>query len=130
KTVIWNKESNIYVLSNHMTLLRFDSNCGVDPEFIAKYFYLLWINNYFQRVRRQHVNQASISLERLRDLEIPLPPLPEQRAIARALRAVQGAREARLRELVLERERKAALMEHLFTHGTRGEATKMTEIGE
>ena len=36
----------------------------------------------------------------------------------------------RQRELVLERERKAALMEHLFTHGTRGEATKQSEIGE
>jgi type I restriction enzyme, S subunit len=66
KTAIWRKESNIYVLSNHMTLLRFNSNCSVDPEFISKYFYLLWLNNYFQRVRRQHVNQASISLERLR----------------------------------------------------------------
>jgi type I restriction enzyme S subunit len=38
--------------------------------------------------------------------------------------------EARQRELALERERKAALMEHLFTHGTRGEQTKQTEIGE
>ena len=46
------------------------------------------------------------------------------------MRVVQQAREARLRELELERERKAALMEHLFTHGTRGEPTKHTEIGE
>ncbi len=43
---------------------------------------------------------------------------------------MQAAKEARQRELVLERERKAALMEYLFTHGTRGEATKQTEIGE
>lgn len=35
-----------------------------------------------------------------------------------------------MREIALERERKAALMEHLFRHGTRGEATKETDIGE
>lgn len=35
-----------------------------------------------------------------------------------------------MQELALERERKAALMEHLFRHGTRGEPTKQTEIGE
>lgn len=74
---------------------------------------------------RQRLNKSA-----LENLEILLPPLPEQRAIARVLCTVQAAREARLRELALERERKAALMEHLFTHGTRGEATKMTEIGE
>ena len=61
---------------------------------------------------------------------VPLPPLPEQRAIAHLLRAVQAAREARQREVSLERERKAALMAHLFTHGTRGEPTKQTPIGE
>lgn len=61
---------------------------------------------------------------------IPLPPLSEQRAIARTLRAVQDAIQARRRELELERERKAALMQHLFTKGTRGEPTKQTDIGE
>src|SRR5262249_5317929 len=39
-------------------------------------------------------------------------------------------KETRQRELTLERERKAALMDYLFTHGTRGEARKQTEIGE
>jgi type I restriction enzyme S subunit len=71
-----------------------------------------------------------LSSNRIKAIEIALPPLPEQRAIARALRAVLEAKEARRRELALERERKAALMEFLFTHGTRGEPTKVTGIGE
>jgi type I restriction enzyme S subunit len=74
---------------------------------------------------RQRLSKAT-----LESSEILFPPLPEQRAIARTLRAVQDAIQARRREATLERERKAALMQHLFTHGTRGEARKQTEIGE
>ena len=74
--------------------------------------------------------QPNISQTVLKTLDVVLPPLPEQRAIAHILRAVQAAREARQREVSLERERKAALMAHLFTHGTRGEPTKLTPIGE
>lgn len=68
--------------------------------------------------------------ETLVNLEIPLPPLPEQRAIAHILQTIQEAKAARQRELVLERERKAALMDRLFSYGTKGEPRKQTEIGE
>ena len=64
------------------------------------------------------------------NFRIPLPPLPEQRAIASVLSAIQEAKFARQKEIVLERERKAALMDHLFCHGTKGEPRKQTEIGE
>ena len=71
-----------------------------------------------------------LSKSTLQNLEIYFPPFAEQRAIAHALRTMQEAKEARQRELALERERKAALMQHLFTHGTRNEPYKETEIGE
>ncbi len=75
------------------------------------------------------VNHPRTSWQALSNFSLRLPFLSEQRDIARILRAVQAAREARQREVGLERERKAALMAHLFTHGTRGEPTKQTAIG-
>ena len=61
---------------------------------------------------------------------IPLPPLPEQRTIAHVLQTIQEAKFTRQRELALERERKAALMDYLFSYGTKGEPRRQTEIGE
>ncbi|MEH2260365.1 restriction endonuclease subunit S [Nostoc sp.] len=61
---------------------------------------------------------------------VPFPPLPEQKTIAHTLRTMQKAKETRQRELELERERKAALMQYLFTHGTGNEPRKQTDIGE
>jgi type I restriction enzyme, S subunit len=74
---------------------------------------------------RQGLNYGNV-----RAIRVPLPSLGEQKAIAYALETVQKAQETLQHELFLERERKAALMEYLFAHGTRGEQTKPSEIGE
>ena len=66
----------------------------------------------------------------LREFSVVCPPLPEQRAIAHVLQTIQEAKSARQCELALERERKAALMDHLFSYGTKDEPRKQTEIGE
>ena len=107
-------------------------NIKADPEQVSNDFLAYWIiRNKSLFVDRAHgVTFKEITKANFKTIPISLPPLPEQRTIARVLRAVQAAKEARERELVLERERKAALMERLFTHGTRGEPTKLTEIGE
>jgi type I restriction enzyme, S subunit len=76
--------------------------------------------------------QASDFLE----IEIPLPPLPEQKAIAAALRAVRDSREATARALEEAKAFKRSLMRHVFTFGpvSLEEAGNVelqeTEIGE
>ncbi|MFY9227466.1 MAG: restriction endonuclease subunit S [Blastocatellia bacterium] len=101
----------------------FDNTVNID--FLAIYLSYLNLNSFQRKAGQPLVTQGV-----LHNIEIILPTLPEQQAIARALRAIQQAKEARQRELELERERKAALMDYLFTHGTRGEKLKQTEIGE
>ena len=76
------------------------------------------------------VNHPRTSWNSLGKFTFALPPLPEQRAIAHVLQTIQEAKSTRQRELALERERKAALMDYLFSHGTKGEPCKRTEIGE
>ena len=95
------------------------------------YYFLLseYVANRVDNLQKGATYPA-ISDSDLYDLEIPLMSLEEQRAIATTLRTIQTAKEARQKELALERERKAALMDYLFTHGTRNEPRKQTELGE
>lgn len=76
------------------------------------------------------VNHPRTSWNSLGEFTFALPPLPEQRAIAHVLQTIQEAKFTRQREIALERERKAALMDYLSSHGTKGESRKQTEIGE
>jgi type I restriction enzyme S subunit len=122
------RELDDQVCSTGYCVVRPDKN-KLEPAFA--YFWLL-TENIAKRVEylQKGATYPAISDSDLLDECLPLPPLPEQRTIAATLRAVQDAREARRRELTLERERKAALMEDLFTCGSRGEPCKQTEFGK
>ena len=104
---------------------------GVSDKFYLFYYLLLPdVRTLLAGKMQGTTGRQRLGKEILVSLEIPLPPLPEQRAIAHVLQTIQEAKAARQRELALERERKAALMDHLFSCGTKGEPRKQTEIGE
>ncbi|HEX6903084.1 MAG TPA: restriction endonuclease subunit S [Thermoanaerobaculia bacterium] len=70
-----------------------------------------------------------ISARQILAIQLPCPPLEEQRQISTVLSAVQRAIERQEQLIALTTELKKALMHKLFTEGTRGEPLKQTEIG-
>ncbi len=75
-------------------------------------------------------DRSGLNLGLIRRIKLPLPPPSEQQAIALALRIAHKAKEVRQQEVAVERERKASLMQYLFTNGTYSELRKHSEIGE
>ncbi len=118
-------------LLHGMNLLRMRADTKtLDPFFLTFIFKFYRNRGVFIALASRAVGQASINQSRMKSLMIPLPPIPEQRAIAHVLQTIQEAKFTRQREIALEREHKAALMDYLFSHGTKGEPRKQIEIGE
>ena len=107
----------------------FRHNSTVEPFFIGHIFQTRSYREHLLREARG-TNINNLSKNHILDYQFPLPPLPEQRAIADILQTIQEAKFTRQHEIALERERKAALMDYIFSHGTKGEPRKQTEIGE
>ena len=117
-----------YCLGQRLYGLRVDST-----KLDFRFFYFLLISEPVQRelqARATGTTAKGIKQSALLEVHIEFPPLPEQRAIAHVLQTIQEATAARQREIELERERKAALMDYLFSYGTENEPRKQTEIGE
>ena len=101
-----------------------------DHDLCIPYYLLYWFE-FIDLVDLSNPGPLpAITATTVKNTIIPLPPLLEQRAIADILQTLQEAKFARQREVALEREHKAALMDFLFSHGMRGEPRKQTEIGE
>ncbi|TSE20078.1 Type-1 restriction enzyme EcoKI specificity protein [Tepidimonas alkaliphilus] len=71
-----------------------------------------------------HVSKLTLAA-----LQIPVPPLAEQKLISKLLFKLESAIAVQLRLAAVTDELKRAAMRKLFTHGLRGEPQKDTEIG-
>lgn len=91
-----------------------------------------------ERILEMQVDAArpNISLGDLRHFHLPLPPLPEQQAIAEALSDVDNMIDSLEKLIAKKRDIKTATMQQLLTGKTRlpgfgeGKGYKQTEVGE
>ncbi len=99
-----------------------------DIKFLA---YQLGIDSIQQYVamNKRGATIKGITRDCLEQIQLNIPPLPEQKKIAHILSTVQRAIEAQERIIQTTTELKKALMHKLFTEGLRNEPQKETEIG-
>jgi type I restriction enzyme S subunit len=117
-------------LLHGMNLLLLRANISLlEPQFLHFVCCYYRIKGVFVKICSRSVNQSSINQAKLKALEVPLPPLAEQRKIAGVLGLVQRALEQQERLIALTTELKNALLHQFFTQGLRGEPPKQTEIG-
>lgn len=128
RTAIWRNEKSECYYQNHLHRLR------VKDEKIDTLFIMYWMQVALTQlgVYEGFANKTTIpnlSGSRLREFIIPVPEKKEQQKIATVLFKIQKAIE--IQESIIEktRELKKSTLQHVFTHGLRGERMKETEIG-
>jgi len=90
-----------------------------DPKFL---FYAMLTLNIPNRGYNRHYRL-------LKEKKLPLPPLEEQRKIAKVLDTIHRAIELQDRIIEQAKNLKKSLMQKLFTEGLYGEKQKETEVG-
>ena len=128
RAAIWNGEVETMSFQNHLHRLR-----PIDPD-VEPRFYVFFLQSAFTQLgifegAGNKTTIPNLSRSRLAGLNVPQPPLSEQKAISAALGRVRDATRAQDQSLAVTKELKRSVMRTLFTRGLRGEAQKETEIG-
>ena len=117
------------VFASYLVRLRVDRN-RVHPAFLNFFLNLPATQERLKGLATRGVSQSNISASKLKTLPVVLPSLDVQRRIADLLAVIQSARLVGSERIDRLRALKAATMAKLFRDGLRGDAPRVTEVGD
>ena len=135
RVVFFERNNETFCFSNFTSRLRVINQNRVDPRFLHQYLFYFHSIGKTNELQQRTTGIRNLMFEDYKKSVIPLPPLPEQRAIAATLRTVQEAKEKTDAVIGATKALKAAMMKHLFTYGpvppeeAERVALKETKIG-
>ena len=90
KSALFQEHDEPIVFSNHFTRLKTKADL-LDSEFLSRWLLQQWQQKVFENLCNRWIGQSAVQRDKLLALEMPLPPLPEQRRISGILREQLGA---------------------------------------
>lgn len=118
-----------FAFSNHMTRLRFPAD-KVLHEYMAILLHSFWMSGYFNEICSNHVNQASVSIKRLEQVEVSLPPIDEQHNIVELLEDHLSRLDAALADVKQAKIKAAQFRRSILRAAFSGKFIQETGYGE
>lgn len=116
KTAIYEGFPPTLIHGMNLLLIR-AKRCFLNSYFLNFLFNFYRLKGIFINLASRAVGQSSINQGKIKALQIPLPPLPEQEKIARVLSKIQQAIEQQDKIIEATKNLKKSLMQKLFTEG-------------
>ncbi len=110
----FDKSEPLHSFSNFTSRLRVSKGSSLDPKFLHKYLFWTHLRGDTASMQNNSTNIRNLDLDKYREIEIPLPPLAEQKRIVALLdEAFAAIDEAKAKAETNNENAKAVFARHL-----------------